>query len=545
MPATASAAANAFRGAGLIGQMVRMLPSGRIRNNQTSAWQLLFRGCLALVLATFAASAVRAQEAAPKNSIAVAVRSAVNSKLRPFYGPRGYWPLWVHDGAVGPEAARLIEMMENADLDGLDPKDYDLDDLRKVIERSKDGSPKALAKAEVELSQTFAAYVRDMRRAPSVKITYLDRELVPERLTEATVLRVAALAPSFSDYIDNAGWMSPIYMRLRNALAEYHDEWDSLPDVTISDGPVLKSGVKGDRVRLLRQRLGLPEGPAFDKAVATRVKSFQADHGLKADGIAGAMTIAAINRGSSHYEQLIRLNLERARVLPGPMTRHIVVDAAAARLWLYKDGEQQGTMRVIVGQPTQQTPMLAGMMRYATLNPYWNVPSDLVQNRIAPKVLDGQSFKGMNYEALSDWTANATILDPKKIDWKAVAAGQDLRVRQLPGRSNAMGRMKFMFPNDLGIYLHDTPDKALFDKPGRRFSSGCVRLEDAPALGKWLFGKALVAESDAPEQHIPLPEPVPVYLTYLTVAPTETNIAFIDDAYGRDEAPTAQFAARR
>src|SRR3546814_11286323 len=125
----------------------------------------------------------------------------------------------------------------------------------------------------------------------------------------------------------------------------------------------------------------------------------------------------------------------------------------------------QGTMRVVVGKPTEQTPMLAGMMRYAIFNPYWNVPSDLVQRRIAPKVLDGATLKGMRYEALSDWTANASVPDPANIDWSAIAQGREnVRVRQLPGRNNAMGRMKFMFPNDLGIYLHDTPDKSLFSE---------------------------------------------------------------------------------
>src|SRR3546814_4628975 len=117
----------------------------------------------------------------------------------------------------------------------------------------------------------------------------------------------------------------------------------------------------------------------------------------------------------------------------------------------------------------------------------------------------------------------------------AIAQGREnVRVRQLPGRNNAMGLMKFMFPNDLGIYLHDTPDKSLFSEKERQFSSGCVRLEDAPRLAKWLFGKKPKLESDVAEQQVPLPEPVPVYLSYLTVAPTDRDIAFLEDAYGSD-----------
>ena len=136
---------------------------------------------------------------------------------------------------------------------------------------------------------------------------------------------------------------------------------------------------------------------------------------------------------------------------------------------------------------------------------------------------------------LSDWSASARKLDQSEIDWQAVADGrQQLRVRQLPGGSNAMGKVKFMFPNDLGIYLHDTPSRDLFAKPARQFSNGCVRLEDAQRLGRWFFGKPLAAESGEPEQHEPLPQPVPVYLTYLTAVPSGQGVQFLPDVYGRD-----------
>jgi L,D-transpeptidase YcbB len=194
-------------------------------------------------------------------------------------------------------------------------------------------------------------------------------------------------------------------------------------------------------------------------------------------------------------------------------------------------------MRVIVGKPTEQTPMMAGLMRYTVVNPYWNVPPDLVRTRVAPKVLDGgvSYFRSMRYEALSGWSSDARVLDPQQLDWAGIAAGrQELRVRQLPGGENMMGRMKFMFPNDLGIYLHDTPAKELFKEADRRFSSGCIRVEDAPRLARWLFGKVPTARSGKPEQHVDLPDPVPVYITYLTAVPGAGGIVFRDDVYGRD-----------
>ncbi len=231
-----------------------------------------------------------------------------------------------------------------------------------------------------------------------------------------------------------------------------------------------------------------------------------------------------------------RLNLDRARVLPGPWTHHIVVDAASGRLWYYQAGKQLGTMRVVVGKPEAPTPMLAGMLQYAILNPYWNIPTDLAQTLVAPRVLAGRSLKSMGYEALSDWSATPQRLEPAAIDWPAVASGaQEIRIRQLPGAANAMGRVKFMFPNDDGIYLHDTPDRQLFTRDDRHYSNGCIRLEDAAALGKWLLGRSIRAASKTPEQPVALAVPVPVYLTYLTAIESPDGVAFRDDVYGRDQ----------
>jgi murein L,D-transpeptidase YcbB/YkuD len=243
-------------------------------------------------------------------------------------------------------------------------------------------------------------------------------------------------------------------------------------------------------------------------------------------------------RLSEAQRRTLRLNLDRIRALPAnPGSRYVLVDAAAARLYLYENGRVKDSMKVVVGKESQQTPMMAAFIRYASLNPYWNVPPDLVGERIAPNVLqDGLSYlKVKGYEVLSDWTNNAKPVDPTLVDWQAVADGRiQPRVRQRPGPANAMGRMKFMFPNELGVYLHDTPDKSLFGNAERMASAGCVRLEDAPRLARWLFGKPVQVKTKAPEQQVHLPKPVPVYITYLTAAPENGRIAFRDDIYGRD-----------
>lgn len=548
MPAatTASAAAEAFGRA-------RLILSGK-RAFSRQGWRPLTGGRLALALLSAPAflavlsapvPAVAQQGAAADTGIATEIRSLVSSKYRDFYRDRGYWPLWVEEGRIGPAADALIALVATADLDGLKPSSYNPDRLRDMVAEARKGDAKLIARAELQLSRTLVDYVRDMRRNPGAEMRYLDKELEPARPSEVAVLREAGVAPSLKDYVAGMGWMNPIYAGLRAGLADYHSNWADLPDIEVGAGERLRSGSRGDRVAALRERLGLPAGQLFDKALATKVRGFQSAHGLTADGVVGDATLAAINRGPHFYEKTLLLNLDRARVLPGSRTRYIVVDAAAARLWMYDKGKVEDTMRVVVGKPTEQTPMMAGMMRYVTLNPYWNVPEDLVRDRLAPRILKQRtSLDTLGYEALSDYTANATLLDPATIDWTAVAAGQrDVRVRQLPGRDNAMGRIKFMFPNDLGVYLHDTPDKDLFRKPVRRFSSGCVRLEDARKLEIWLFGKAVEAPSAGPEQAVWLPRPMPVYLTYFTAFPDGKGVTFRNDPYGRDGDPQ-QMAAR-
>ncbi|MCD2325212.1 L,D-transpeptidase family protein [Sphingomonas sp. IC-56] len=236
--------------------------------------------------------------------------------------------------------------------------------------------------------------------------------------------------------------------------------------------------------------------------------------------------------------RLVRLNLDRARALPTKMgDRYVLVDVAAARLWMYEKGRVAGTMKVVVGRPDQQTPMMAALIRYASVNPYWNVPPDLVAERVAPNVLqDGVPYlKAKGYQVLSDWSDDATVVPPTQVDWNAVASNaQQLRVRQLPGPSNAMGRVKFMFPNKLGIYLHDTPQKTLLKEDSRMFSAGCVRLEDAPRLARWLFGKPVPMGTGKPERRVDLPDPVPVYITYLTTGVEGGRLVLRDDVYNRD-----------
>ena len=291
--------------------------------------------------------------------------------------------------------------------------------------------------------------------------------------------------------------------------------------------------------RLLRVAAAAPSLAAFVGQMGWMHPYYPALRRALADEMSGA--------NQSRRVSLLALNRDRARVLPRGPGDYILVNSAAARLDFYAAGQVKDTMRVVVGEAAQQTPMMAGMVRYAVLNPYWHVPPDLAQSRLAPRVLsEGLIYlRKKGYEVVSDWSRTATVLPAESVDWKAVVTGKvEVKVRQRPGPLNGMGEVKFMFPNDLGIYLHDTPGKALFQKSERTFSAGCVRLEDAQGLKKLILGDTPLASSTKPEQYVALSRPVPVFLAYLTAFPQGGKIVERPDVYKRDDKDAAIIAGR-
>ena len=245
--------------------------------------------------------------------------------------------------------------------------------------------------------------------------------------------------------------------------------------------------------------------------------------------------------GDRHSADLLRINLHRARMLPAT-GRYVLVNTAAQRLYMYEGGRAVDEMKVVVGKAHQQTPMMAATIKFTALNPYWQVPADLAAERVAPNVVkEGLGYlKQHGYVVLSDWGENAQPIDPASVDWEAVVAGKvHVRLRQDPGPGNSMGRMKFMFPNPQGIYLHDTPNKELLNEDARLFSGGCVRLEDAQRLAAWIYGRPLDWRGAHVEEAVNLPDPMPVYLIYQTAAPSGDRIVYYDDIYGRDQSALA------
>lgn len=229
-------------------------------------------------------------------------------------------------------------------------------------------------------------------------------------------------------------------------------------------------------------------------------------------------------------------NLDRARSIPA-RGRFVLVDSGNQRLTMFEDGRPVDSMKIIVGMNELPTPLIASMMYYVTYNPYWHAPDHLVRKTIAPTVLrQGMPYlKSHGYHVIDEWSEDAKEIDPKTIDWKAAAAGTlHLLVRQDPGPLNSMGNLKFPFPNPEDIYLHDTPNKALFAKDVRNLSNGCVRVEDARRFGRWLLGQEPNAPSNDAEVRVQLPKGVPIVLTYLTAEVANGKLTYLNDFYGWD-----------
>jgi murein L,D-transpeptidase YcbB/YkuD len=343
------------------------------------------------------------------------------------------------------------------------------------------------------------------------------------------------------------------YTRLQAALAQYRDIDAQGGWKPVSAGPPLKLGMADARVLALRERLiatgDLTEGSSqptvFDASAAEAVKRFQRRHGLEIDGAAGRNTLEALNVPVAARIDQIRVNLERARwVLHEIAGQFVVVDIAGFRALYVRDDEVVWTARAQVGRPYRETPVFKSAITYLVLNPTWTVPPGILTQDVLPAVRRDRSY--LRKRNLHVIDAGGKRLDPSKLDWSKYTGGNfPYQLRQDPGPANALGRIKFMFPNPHLVYLHDTPSKELFDKPERVFSSGCIRIENPLELAELLlndperWSREQIAR--AIDTHVTrtvfLETPVPVLLLYWTVdVSREGVIMFRKDIYDRDQA---------
>ena len=446
-----------------------------------------------------------------------------------FYSGRDYAPLWITDGKANDRAKAAIAYFGHVDQDGLDPADYVVPDLAALSD------PAALADAELKLSMTVITYAHHA----SVGRVHWSR-VSSDILYATTAPEPADVLAKMVEDKDTAAALAsyepqtPGYIALKAKLAEIRAGKTEVSRRPIANGPALKVGMQDERVPQLRDRLGVPGdgGTTYDKALADAVKKFQDEHQMKATGLLTAQTIEALNgKAPDHPIDIILANLERWRWMPHDLgDQYVIVNLPDYTLRVIHDGKQVWMTRIVVGKPGMPTPLMQAEMKYITINPTWNVPPSIVNNEYLP----------------------ALQQDPTVLDRMGLKVGHNpdgsVHIWQPPGDRNALGRIRFNFPNKFLVYQHDTPDKFMFAYDKRAFSHGCMRVQDPPRYAEVLLSlvrpndgysveriKNMIAEGA--ETDIQLPTFIPVNLTYQTAFVDDNGkLQFREDIYGRDKA---------
>jgi len=483
---------------------------------------------------------------------------AQTQKLYFFYGARHFEPLWLSQDADGKvvfskNAEKIIEVFKRSELEGFRPSDYLTADLDPAAAGT---DPAKLAALETAFSAAAIRYAQD---AYGGRVNPLDVNktwtIEPKRINEAEILVKLASSDEPGQVLLDLSPKHREFVALRAALAKFYRGDDEVEDaaVAIPEGVTLRPGMQDERVTLLRQRLNVPEPDipetagadvtvdiTYDKALVAAVKDFQQSLGLEPDGVVGPATIAALNGGAATTKEDIIANMERWRWEPEDYGRFKVeVNIPEFRLWIKKDDEVVHTTRVVVGTPKHQTPVFNNSIKHIVVNPYWNVPSSIAVNEIKPHLIANPGYlDSQNMEMLS----GGKVINASAIDWTQTNIN-NFHIRQRPGAGNALGRIKFLFPNQHDVYLHDTPSKSLFSRSFRAYSHGCVRVENpmefADALLKLepkLTAATLEAAFGPKEKWFNLENHIPVHISYFTLRVDENGtIRSYGDVYGANK----------
>lgn len=464
-----------------------------------------------------------------------------------FYGARYFEPIWLNEDAAGtvqfsPAAQGIVALFETAHLQGLNPSDY----LSAALDvKAAAADPQRLAALESSFSAAVLRYAQDAysgRLNPRAISGNID--ISPKRLDETALFAKLATASDPAAILMDLHPGHREFVALRDLLAAHYD--GSIPERSpIADGKLLRLGATDARVPLLRERLGLEPAEGenvalYDAALVEAVKSFQHSMGLNADGVVGPATIAALNGANGATRADIVANMERWRWMPEDLGEfNVFVNIPEFRLEVQKYGDVVWDTRVIVGSLQRQTPVFSDNIRHVVTNPYWNVPPTILRQDVMPRVAANPGYlDSQNMELLY----GGRVIDAYSVDW-AEANPSQFRVRQKPGRSNALGMVKFLFPNQHDVYLHDTNSPGLFARSMRALSSGCVRVEDPFAFAEALlqfepgFTVASVESSvgGSNERWFNMNRQVPVHLAYFTLRVSEDGtVRSYGDLYGHN-----------
>ncbi len=495
-----------------------------------------------------------------------------------FYSDRDYKLAWFRDNELVPETEKFLTAIDNSSKEGLDPKNYKLVDIGKLLEEYKKAEPSDSSRLELQqridvaLTASYFNYASDFYRGrvnPEEDNVTWDVKKNKIKLHKAlqTILKEReSTYPYYEFEALHAG-----YSRLRDKLQEYRglQQKGGWPKIDLGDRKMLKEGDSAVAVLNLRKRLNTgqtinsndPKMKVYDANLAKQVKHFQMLNGMAEDGVVGGNTLAKLNIPVEERIRQIMINMERWRWIPKRMVpksleqKYIWVNIPEFKMYIFEDpngdpdAERQYKkvmdMRVVVGKTMHSTPIFSDKLEYVVLAPYWNVPNTIVAAEIKPKMLANPGWLSSQNMEIVTRDKSRSPVSPSAIDWSSVTESNfKYLVRQKPGPKNSLGTIKFLFPNEYAVYLHDTPADALFNQNSRDFSHGCVRLQYPVELAKYLLkgqddwneSKIRSTMNGGEETWVTLPNKVQVYLVYFTSwVDEEGQIHFRDDIYGHDK----------
>jgi len=471
-----------------------------------------------------------------------------------FYERRHYEPAWIKGTVPRSHVAELISALNGASAEGLDPQLYNVSLLEQKRQTASSGflskkgfEPSEAGELDPWLTYLYLKYASDLADGLSDLARADEKwQIRPEKFDPAARLENALEKDRVEASLRELPPENPQYQSLRRMLAEYRSQetkggWPIVPEKLR-----LAPGQKSRAVALIAQRLsasGDYKGPVdagiYSAGLQDAVKHFQRRHGLIDDGLVSAPVVAEMNVPIQQRISQITLNLERWRWLPRDLgERHILVNIPEYRLEVWDRNQVPLTMRVVVGKQDTQTPIFNDVMTHVVFSPYWNVPPDIAQGETLPEIMKDPGFLDRNNMEVLDRDGHP--IDPRAID---LADPARYRFRQRPGQQNSLGLVKFMFPNQYNVYLHDTPADSLFARASRSFSHGCVRIENPQALAQyvlkdqpeWTPDRIQQAMHAEQERTVKLRTAIPVYLGYWTARVSADGVLqFRRDVYGID-----------
>jgi murein L,D-transpeptidase YcbB/YkuD len=463
-----------------------------------------------------------------------------------FYAERRFEPLWLdeQDGKVvfSDAAQKIIGVFDQAQYQGFRTEDY----ITGALDiGAAEGDPARMAALETAFSDAVNRYAHDAvagRINPRDVSTSID--IRPRSIDQGALLVELAAADNPDEILLGLHPGHREFVALREAL-RMHIDGDIEEIIQVPDGSLIKSGMTDDRVPLLRQRLQIdpPTGEdalIYDETIEQAVLDFQESLGLSPDGVVGPATIAALNGVSGATPEDIVANMERWRWMPEDLGDfYVFVNVPEYRLEVHRGDTVSHATRVVVGQPKHRTPIFHDEIEHIVVNPYWNVPSSIARNELMPNVMANPGYlAARNYELVQ----GGRVVSASAVDWASVnPSNPPFRIRQRPGGGNALGNVKFLFPNHHAVYLHDTPSKSLFSRSYRAYSHGCIRVQNPME-----FADALLANEPTltaaglqsmvgggSERWNNLQQHVPVYLSYFTLrANDDGTLRSFADVYG-------------